>query len=103
QKADIGLSPSSDGNLIRTNIPTLTQERRKDLLKVVGKYAEESRVQLRNIRREANNQLKQLEEDSEITEADLKGYQADVQKKTDDYIDEIDQLVKSKEAEILEV
>lgn len=103
QKTDLGLSPSSDGNVIRINIPTLTEERRKDLIKVVGKYAEESRVQVRNVRREANDQLKKLEKDSEITEDDLKGSQDDVQKKTDAYIDEIDHLVKSKEAEILEV
>ncbi len=61
QKADLGLSPSNDGNIIRINIPALTQERRKDLVKVVGKYAEESRVQIRNLRRQANDQLKKAE------------------------------------------
>src|SRR5690625_5846476 len=71
-KADIGLSPSNDGNVIRINIPALTEERRKELTKVVGKYAEESRVQVRNVRREANDQLKKLEKDATITEDELR-------------------------------
>ncbi|AUJ26650.1 MULTISPECIES: ribosome recycling factor [Virgibacillus] len=100
QKADLGLSPSSDGNVIRINIPALTEERRKDLVKVVGKYAEESRVQVRNIRREANDQLKK--EDS-ISEDDVRALQDDVQKVTDKYIAKIDQLAKEKEKEIMEV
>jgi|SRR5690625_1676722 len=103
QKADLGLSPSSDGNLIRINIPTLTEERRRDLTKVVGKYAEEARIQIRNVRREANEQLKKLEKDGEITEDELRKLQDNVQKETDKYIDEIDQTVKNKEAEIMEV
>jgi len=90
QKADLGLSPSSDGNVIRINIPALTEERRKELTKVVGKYAEESRIQIRNNRRDANEQLKKLEKDAEITEDDLRTYQDDVQQKTDKFIDEID-------------
>ncbi|RFA37739.1 ribosome recycling factor [Virgibacillus dokdonensis] len=100
QKADLGLSPSSDGNVIRINIPALTEERRKDLVKVVGKYAEESRVQVRNIRREANDQLKK--EDG-ISEDDVRALQEDVQKITDKYIAKIDQLAKEKEKEIMEV
>src|SRR5699024_2614792 len=96
QKADLGLSPSSDGNVIRINIPTLTEERRKDLIKVIGKYAEESRVQVRNVRREANDQLKKLEKDSEITEDDVKGSHDQVQKKSDAYIAEIDDSVQTK-------
>ncbi len=103
QKADLGLSPSSDGNVIRINIPALTEERRKDLTKVVGKYAEESRVQIRNLRREANDQLKKLEKDASITEDELRTYQDNVQKETDKFIEEIDQLAKNKEEEIMEV
>lgn len=103
QKADLGLSPSSDGNVIRINIPALTEERRKDLTKVVGKYAEESRVQIRNIRREANDQLKKLEKDASITEDELRTNQDNVQKETDSFIEKIDQLAKNKEEEIMEV
>ena len=103
QKADLGLSPSNDGNVIRINIPALTEERRKELTRVVGKYAEESRIQIRNLRREANDQLKKLEKDTAITEDELRMNQDTVQKDTDKFIDEIDQLAKNKEAEIMEV
>ncbi|WP_010530656.1 ribosome recycling factor [Lentibacillus jeotgali] len=103
QKADLGLSPSSDGNVIRINIPALTEERRKDLVKVVGKYAEEARVQVRNVRREANDQLKKLEKNGDLTEDDLKKQQENVQKETDKQINKIDEYVKNKEKEILEV
>ena len=103
RKADLGLTPSNDGNLIRINIPALTEERRKDLTKIVGKYAEESRVQVRNIRRDANDQLKKLEKDAEITEDELRTSQDKVQKETDHYIAEIDRLAAEKEAEIMEV
>ncbi|WP_339227737.1 ribosome recycling factor [Oceanobacillus sp. FSL K6-2867] len=103
QIADIGLSPSNDGNMIRISIPPLTEERRKDLVKVVGKYAEESRVQIRNIRRDTNDNLKKSEKNGEITEDDLRGLQDDVQKSTDDHIKQIDQLAKNKEKEIMEV
>ena len=103
QIADLGLSPSNDGNMIRISIPPLTEERRKDLVKVVGKYAEESRVQIRNIRRDTNDSLKKTEKNGEITEDDLRGLQDDVQKSTDDHIKQIDQLAKNKEKEIMEV
>lgn len=103
QKADLGLSPSSDGNVIRINIPALTEERRKDLVKVVGKYAEEAKVQVRNVRREGNEQLKKAEKSGDLTEDDLRGFQNDVQKETDDHISKIDDLAKEKEKEIMEV
>ncbi|MCM3739016.1 ribosome recycling factor [Oceanobacillus luteolus] len=103
QKADLGLTPSNDGNVIRINIPALTEERRKELVKVVGKFAEESRVQVRNIRRDANDQLKALEKQSEITEDELRKLQDDVQKETDQFIGKIEQLAKEKEKEIMEV
>ncbi|GIO21996.1 ribosome recycling factor [Oceanobacillus sp. J11TS1] len=103
QKADLGLSPSNDGNVIRINIPALTQERRKELVKVVGKYAEESRVQIRNLRRQANDQLKKAEKNGDMTEDDLRAFQDDVQETTDNFIKQIEELAKNKENEIMEV
>src|SRR5690625_3210950 len=103
QKADLGLAPSSDGDVIRISIPALTEERRKELTRVVGKYAEESRIQVRNVRREANDQLKQLEKETSRTKDDLKMNQDQVQKKTDKYIKKIDDIAKEKEEEIMEV
>lgn len=103
QKADLGLAPSSDGDVIRISIPALTEDRRRELTKVVGKFAEESRVVVRNHRRDANDELKKLEKDSEITEDELRTHQDTVQKKTDEYINKIDNLVAEKEAEIMEV
>ncbi|GGB30557.1 ribosome-recycling factor [Lentibacillus populi] len=103
QKADLGLSPSNDGQVIRINIPALTEERRKELVKVVGKYVEEARVQVRNIRRDANDQLKKAEKNGELTEDELRNKQDEVQKETDNHIAKLDQLAKNKEAEIMEV
>ncbi|MCA0969108.1 ribosome recycling factor [Halobacillus litoralis] len=103
QKADLGLSPSSDGNIVRINIPALTEERRKQLAKVVGKYSEEAKVQIRNIRRDSNDRLKKLEKDGEMTEDDLRAFQDDVQKVTDEHVLKIDELAKTKEEEIMEV
>ncbi|WP_067838512.1 ribosome recycling factor [Amphibacillus sediminis] len=103
QKADLGLAPSSDGNVIRISIPPLTEERRKELVKVVGKFAEEAKVQIRNVRRDANDQLKKAEKNGDLTEDDLRDYQDDVQKETDAFISKIDNLTKEKEAEIMEV
>ncbi|MGE6487986.1 ribosome recycling factor [Paenisporosarcina sp. NPDC076898] len=103
QKSDLGISPSNDGTVIRIAIPALTEERRKDLVKLVKKEAEEAKVGIRNIRRDANDELKKLEKKSEITEDDLRGFSDNVQKLTDDYIVKIDQVAKDKEKEILEV
>ncbi|HLR80213.1 MAG TPA: ribosome recycling factor [Bacillota bacterium] len=103
QKADLGFSPSNDGNVIRINIPALTEERRKELVKVVGKYAEEARVQVRNVRREGNDQLKKAEKNGDLTEDELRSSQEDVQKETDKFINEIDELAQKKEEEIMEV
>ncbi|WP_017471915.1 ribosome recycling factor [Amphibacillus jilinensis] len=103
QKADLGLAPSSDGNVVRIAIPPLTEERRKELVKVVGKFSEEAKVQVRNVRRDANDQLKKAEKNGDLTEDDLRSYQDDVQTETDQSISEIDSLVKDKEAEIMEV
>lgn len=103
QKADLGLAPSSDGDVIRISIPSLTEERRRELTRVVGKYAEESRIQVRNVRREANDQLKQLEKESSLNEDDLRMNQDQVQKKTDEFTKKIDDIAKEKEEEIMEV
>ncbi|WP_249869756.1 ribosome recycling factor [Oceanobacillus saliphilus] len=103
QIANLGLTPSNDGNMIRINIPALTEERRKDLVKVVGKYAEESRVQIRNIRRDTNDSLKKMEKSGDMTEDDLRGFQDDVQNATNENISKIDDLAKNKEKEIMEV
>lgn len=102
-KSDLGISPSNDGTLIRIAIPALTEERRKDLVKVVKKEAEEAKVGIRNIRRDVNDELKKLEKNGDITEDDLRSFTEDVQKLTDDHIVKIDQVAKDKEKEILEV
>ncbi|MDE3838547.1 ribosome recycling factor [Bacillus methanolicus] len=102
-KSDLGLNPTSDGSLIRIAIPQLTEERRKELVKVVKKESEEAKVAIRNIRRDANDDLKKLEKAGEITEDDLRGYSDDIQKLTDEHISKIDQITKDKEKEILEI
>ena len=101
--SDLGLNPSNDGKVIRINIPQLTEERRKDLVKVVKKMAEEGKVAIRNERRNANDELKKMEKKNDITEDDLKDGLETVQEITDEFIEKIDELVKHKEAEILEV
>jgi len=102
-KSDLGLNPTSDGSVIRIAIPALTEERRKELVKLVKKESEEAKVAIRNIRRDANDDLKKLEKNGELTEDDLRGYTEDVQKLTDEFIAKIDQITKEKEKEILEV
>jgi ribosome recycling factor len=102
-KSDLGLNPSNDGTLIRIMIPQLTEERRKDLVKVVKKASEEAKIAIRNIRRDGNDDLKKLEKNSEITEDAQRGFSEDIQKLTDEYIAKIDQITKDKEKEILEV
>jgi ribosome recycling factor len=102
-KSDLGLNPSNDGSIIRIAIPQLTEERRKELAKVVKKESEEAKVAIRNIRRDANDDLKKLEKNGEITEDALRGYADDIQKITDEHISKIDQITKDKEKEIMEV
>lgn len=102
-KSDLGLNPSNDGSIIRIAIPALTEERRKDLVKVVKKEAEEAKIAVRNVRRDANDDLKKLEKNGDITEDDLRGYADDIQKMTDGNISKIDDITKDKEKEILEV
>lgn len=102
-KSDLGLNPTNDGTIIRLAIPALTEERRKELVKVVKKDAEEAKVAIRNVRRDANDDLKKLEKSGDITEDDHRGYSDDIQKVTDEYISKIDAMTKEKEKEILEV
>jgi ribosome recycling factor len=102
-KADLGLNPSNDGTVIRISIPALTEERRKELVKVVKKSSEEAKVAIRNIRRDGNDDLKKLEKNGEITEDELRGYTDDIQKQTDSYIVKVDSVTKEKEKEIMEV
>ena len=99
---ELGLNPIVEGNLLRVPIPQLTEERRKELVKYVHKIAEEGRVAIRNIRRDANEMAKELEKDHEISEDELHNGQEEVQKLTDKYIKLIDELVKRKEKDILE-
>ncbi|RBP95278.1 ribosome recycling factor [Cytobacillus firmus] len=102
-KSDIGLNPSNDGSVIRLAIPQLTEERRRELVKVVKKESEDAKVAIRNVRRDANDDLKKLEKNGDITEDDLRGFSDDIQKLTDDHISKIDELTKEKEKEILAV
>lgn len=101
--ADLGFNPSNDGKIIRLQVPQLTEERRKELVKQARKYGEEAKVAVRNIRRKGISELKELEKASEITEDDLAGAEKDIQKLTDDEIKSIDSVIKRKETEILEV
>jgi len=103
QKADLGLNPVNDGTVIRLPIPQLTEERRKELVKVIKKEAEEKRVAIRNLRRDTNDKLKALEKDGKITEDENKKALDDVQKLTDRFITEVDKLLDMKEKEIMEV
>ncbi len=102
-KSDLGITPTNDGNVIRLAIPQLTEERRTELVKVVKKKAEEGRVAVRNIRRDVNDKLKAQEKNGDISEDGLRNLQNDVQKLTDKYVKEIDQLLASKEKEIMTV
>jgi ribosome recycling factor len=102
-KSDLGLTPNNDGQHIRLTIPTLTEERRKDLVKLVRKYLEESRVAVRNVRREANDHLKAMEKEKTLSADDDKRAQERLQKLTDTYIKQIDEIGHAKEAEVMEV
>ena len=102
-KSDLGLSPNSDGTAIRLAIPQLTQERRQELVKTLNKKAEEAKVAIRNIRRDANDAIKKLEKAKEITEDESKKAQESFQKTVDKYIKSVDELRGIKEKEIMEV
>ncbi|HEX9109752.1 MAG TPA: ribosome recycling factor [Longimicrobiales bacterium] len=101
--AELGLNPSNDGNIIRVPVPALTEERRRDYVKMLHKLAEEGRVAVRHARQEGNKDIKRREAEGEISEDDARREMEQVQKLTDDYIHKIEQLLKAKEAEVMEV
>ncbi len=102
-KADLGLNPSSDGTLIRLPIPALTEERRKEMAKLAKRFGEDSKIVVRNSRRDANETIKQLEKDKELTEDDLKRGEKEIQSLTDDFVKQIDDIVAAKEQEVMEI
>jgi ribosome recycling factor len=103
QASDLGLTPSNDGKMIRLPIPPLTEDRRRDLIKLCKKHGEESKVQLRSARHDANDELKKQQKEGKITEDELRKAEAEIQKLTDQHVQHIDQILKKKEEEILEI
>ena len=103
QKSDLGLTPANDGKLIRLTMPTLTEDRRKQLAKTVGKFAEDARVAIRNVRREANDKLKGLAKDKKVSQDEERRGHDTIQKSTDRYIGKVDELSKKKEGEVLAI
>lgn len=103
QKSGLGLNPINDGKIIRISIPQLTEERRQELVKVVRKMTEDCKVSLRNARRETNNMLKELKKEKEISEDELHKAQNEVQKITDGFVNKSDEILKTKEKEVLEI
>jgi ribosome recycling factor len=103
QKADLGLNPADDGDLIRVPIPPLTEDRRNELVKRVKKLGEEVKVAIRNVRRDANEEVKKLQKDGKISEDDLHRGSQDIQKMTDHHIEMVDEILRRKEKEILEI
>ncbi|MDR0296543.1 MAG: ribosome recycling factor [Rickettsia sp.] len=101
--ANLGLNPSSDGQLVRITIPLLTEERRKELVKFAYKYGENTKIALRNIRRDGNEDLKKLEKDNSITKDEYHNFSEEIQKLTDEYSNKVDLHVKQKEQEIMTV
>jgi ribosome recycling factor len=101
--SELGLTPNNDGKMIRIGIPPLTEERRKDLIKVCKKHGEDTKVHIRNFRREGNEELKRLQKEAKITEDDLRRSEGEMQKLTDQYVQKVDQILKKKEEEILEI
>ncbi len=101
--SDVGLTPNNDGNVIRLNIPPLTAERRQEFVKLAGKYAEEGKVSIRNVRRDAIDDVRKQEKNSDISEDESRSLQDDIQKLTDKYTDKIDKLLVEKEKDITTV
>lgn len=102
-RANLGLTPANDGKVIRISVPALTEERRRDLVKVAKKMAEECRVALRNVRRDLNVQVKDMEKKKVISEDQMHSSQGDIQKMTDLFVEQIEEIIRSKEKEILEI
>lgn len=103
REAGLGLNPMADGQMVRVPVPELNEERREELVKIAGKYAEQGRIAVRNVRRDGMDQLKKGEKDGEISQDEQKSLSDDVQKLTDDYISKIDEALSKKEAEIRQV
>ncbi|MCP9452420.1 MAG: ribosome recycling factor [Nitrospira sp.] len=99
----LGVTPSNDGKIIRVPLPPLTEERRKDLTKLCKKHGEETKVQIRGFRRDANEELKKLQKDAKLTEDELRKAEQETQKITDQFVQKIDEIIKKKEQEIMEV
>ena len=102
-KSDLGLTPSNDGNIIRLPIPKLTEERRRDLVKLVKKFGEDTKIAVRNVRRDGNDKIKKMEKDSEVTEDDMRRGLDKIQEITDKFIEKVDEIVEIKDKEIMEV
>ena len=103
RESDLGLNPASDGQLIRIPIPPLSEERRKELVKIAGKYTEQNKVAIRNIRRDALDEIKKLKKDNQISEDEEKRFETEIQKLTDEAIKKIDEAFAAKEKDILQV
>ena len=103
RESDLGLNPSNDGAMIRIPLPALTEERRREYVKLLHRYAEEGRVAVRQARQHANDDIKKRQKDGELTEDEMRRSQDQVQKLTDEYVHKVDELLKKKEAEVLEV
>jgi ribosome recycling factor len=103
QKSDLGLNPNNDGKIIRIAIPSLTEDRRKEIVKHVHKRGEEGKVAVRNIRRDSNEEMKKLEKDKHVSEDETQRAIEDIQKITDNYIKKVDEIVSHKEKEVMEV
>lgn len=103
RSAGLGFNPNREGNLLRINVPSLTEDRRKDIVKSLGRMAEDARVALRNLRRDEIDTLKKMEKEKEISEDDLRRGQDEVQKVTDKYTKQVDELLQIKEKEVMEV
>ena len=101
--ANIGLTPTNDGTIVRLPVPPLTEERRKELVKVAKKFAEEGKITVRNVRRDSNEHLKKAEKDEHVSEDERKHGEGEVQKLTDKYIKQLDEILSGKEKEIMEV
>lgn len=102
-KADLGLNPNSDGQIIRLVFPPLTEERRKEMVKQVKRMGEDAKVGIRSVRREANDALKKLEKDKELTEDEQKRGEKEIQDLTDDYVSRIDKVIEEKEKDLMEI
>ena len=102
-KADLGLNPSSDGQVIRLVFPPLTEERRREMVKQVKRMGEDAKVGIRSVRRDANDTLKKLEKDKDITEDEQKRGEKDIQELTDDYVARVDKVIEEKEKDLMEI